>query len=325
MRYLKYLSLILIVLLASFTVMAQDEAESCELSYLFNAWARPANEATPNSAIYGQLIHIGDMSDTLISASTNVAKAVELHEMVVGEGDVMQMRPVEGGFMVSLNSFLELAPGGYHIMLIGLNQELIAGEEIELTLNFEQAGEVHLIVPIKDMTAIDKDMDMDMDMSEASEGMPEMGMPMMDWGAGCSGLYFLDAWARPTVPEAPNSAAYGLLVNLSAEERVLVSALTDVAEVVELHEMVMGEGDVMQMRPVEGGIVLPAGSATLLKPGGLHIMLINLNSELPVGEDINLTLTFDDDTEIILPAPIREPKMGAIKGNMDSHSDSNDS
>lgn len=310
MKYIKYLSLILLLFISSIG-LAQDEMDECQLSYLFNAWARPANSATPNSTVYGQLIHIGEMHDTLVSASTEVAEVVELHEMIMGDGDVMQMRPVEGGFMIPSNSFVELAPGGYHIMLIGLKQELVAGEQIDLMLNFEHAGEVHLAVPIEDMAVMDMDMDMDEDTGEMSD----MDMPMMDWGEECTNLYFLDPWARPAVPGAPNSAAYGLLMNLTDEDRVLVSANTDVAEVVELHEMIMGEGDVMQMRPVESGISVPASGATILQPGGLHIMLINLNDELPAGNNVGLTLTFDNGTEIVLDAPVREPEMGSM--NMD--------
>ncbi len=323
MKYLKYLSLVLL-LVVSTTVVAQDDSGECQLSYLFNAWARPANAATPNGAVYGELVHIGPMNDTLVSASTAVADAVELHEMIMGQGDVMQMRPVESGFVIPSNSFLELAPGGLHIMLIGLKQELVAGETLDLTLTFEEAGAVQLTVPIEDMSAMDS-MDMDMsDESEATDAMSDMRMPMMDWGEGCSSVYFLDPWARPAVPGAPNSAAYGLLVNLTDTDQLLISASTDVSEVVELHEMIMGEGDVMQMRPVDPGIAVPAGGATLLQPGGLHIMLINLNGELPAGETIDLGLIFDDGEEIALTAPVREPEMdGMAMGDMEHGMDDN--
>ncbi|MCA9905385.1 MAG: copper chaperone PCu(A)C, partial [Anaerolineae bacterium] len=198
MKRLKYLSLVLLLLLSS-AVMAQGESAECQLSYLFNAWARAANVATPNSAVYGQLVHIGGMGDTLVSASSDVAEAVELHEMTMGAGDVMQMRPVEGGFVIPADGFVELAPGGFHIMLIGLKQELVAGEHIDLTLNFEQAGAVQLTVPIKDADAMEgMDMSESMDMNMA-EGDAMGDMSMMDWGDACVGLYFLDPWARPAV------------------------------------------------------------------------------------------------------------------------------
>ncbi len=306
MKFLKYFALVLILIVSN-AALAQDDADSCELSYLFNAWARPANTATPNSAVYGQLVHIGEMPDTLVSASTDVAEAVELHEMIMAEGDVMQMRPVEGGFTVHPDSFLPLEPGGLHIMLIGLTQELVAGETLDLTLNFEHAGDVQLSIPIEDMSEMAMDMDSDM-----GDDMDSMDMPMMDWGKDCTGVHFLDAWARPAVPGAPNSAAYGLLVNLTDADQMLMSAATDVAEAVELHEMAMGAGDVMQMRPIDSGILVPAGGATLLQPGGLHIMLINLTEELPAGEMIDLALTFENGAEVTLSAPIREPDMAGM-------------
>lgn len=105
----------------SVTVFAQEQtcdSDECQVSYLFNAWARPTNGERPTSAIYGQLVNIGMMHDTLIAARTNVAEIAELREMVVGKDHVMRMRQVEGGFVVPPKSFLELRPGGLHVMLI---------------------------------------------------------------------------------------------------------------------------------------------------------------------------------------------------------------
>ncbi|MBL8132572.1 MAG: copper chaperone PCu(A)C [Anaerolineae bacterium] len=298
--------LVFVALCLLFPTAAFAHDEECHISYLFNAWVRPADAAMPNSAVYGQLVHIGGMPDTLVSASSDAAEAVELHEMVMGTGDVMQMRPVEGGFVVPANGFLLLEPGGLHIMLIGLKQPLVPGDEITVTLNFEHAGAVELVAPVRDMDA-------EMAMGEMG-GMGDSGMAMdssdmgmaMDWGDACAHVYFLDPWVRPSVPGAPNSAAFGMLVNLTGEAVRLVAADAEVAEVVELHEMVMGEGDVMQMRPIEGGIAVPASGTALLKRGGLHVMLINLTAELTAGESVDLTLSFDSGDDMVVTAPIRE-------------------
>ncbi|MCK6580640.1 MAG: copper chaperone PCu(A)C [Anaerolineae bacterium] len=295
--------LVFVALCLLFPAAAFAHDEECHVSYLFNAWVRPAEAAMPNSAVYGQLVHIGDMPDTLVSASSDAAEVVELHEMIMGEGDVMQMRPVEGGFVVPANGFLLLEPGGLHIMLIGLKQPLVPGDEITVTLNFEHAGAVELVAPVRDM---DAEMAMGA-MGEGGMAMDSSAMSMgMDWGNACAHVYFLDPWVRPSVPGAPNSAAFGMLVNLTGEDVTLVAANAEVAEVVELHEMVMGAGDVMQMRPIEGGIAVPADGTALLKRGGLHVMLINLTAELTAGESLDLTLTFDSGDDMVVTAPIRE-------------------
>jgi copper(I)-binding protein len=65
-----------------------------------------------------------------------------------------------------------------------------------------------------------------------------------------------------------------------------------VAEKVEIHEIVE-EDDVMSMRPIEGGLELPAGESTVLEPGGYHVMLIGLTADLNAGETYTLTLEFE--------------------------------
>lgn len=315
--------MVMLLLSAPTFALAQgtDEETECDITYIFNAWARPTAPGIPNSAVYGLLVNLqGDM-DTLVSASTDAAEVVELHEVTIGEGDVMQMRPVEGGLAIPPASYLELKPGGLHIMLINLTEPLVEGQQIELTLTFEHAGDVVLAVPVVDMTA------MMLAGEAAMEGMssgempgalvasePEESAPM--WDEVCATIYVVDPWVRPAMPGMPTSAAYGLLLNLTAEDELLISAGSAAAEAVELHEMTMGEGDVMQMRPVEGGIAIPAGGAALLQPGGLHIMLINLTGMLEVGDMVDFTLTFAEYGEMQVTVPVREPQPAAMGSGM---------
>ncbi|NOG50900.1 MAG: copper chaperone PCu(A)C [Chloroflexi bacterium] len=137
MRVKTLLFVAVAVVLALTPVMgvAQD-AETCDLVSLFDGWARATVEGAPNSAAYGVLVNLGAEDDTLIAASTEAAEAVELHEMKMGDGDVMMMRPVEGGFAAPANGFTVLEPGGLHIMLINLTAPLVAGEELAITLTF---------------------------------------------------------------------------------------------------------------------------------------------------------------------------------------------
>ena len=87
----------------------------------------------------------------------------------------------------------------------------------------------------------------------------------------------------------------------------LVAASTPVAGVTEVHEMKM-DGDVMKMRAVEGGLELPAGKTVELKPGGYHVMLMDLKAALPKDSTIPLTLVFKDakgvESKVELKVPV---------------------
>lgn len=308
------------LLAAPLAVFAQEDDAACGVVSLFEGWARATPEGAPTGAAYGLLVNLGGEEDTLIGVTTDAAETVELHEMLMGEGDVMQMRPVEGGFTVAPNTYLELAPGGLHIMLIGLTGPLEAGSTLDLVLEFENAGAVMLTIPVREMSATGAGGMMGDDAGEADAVAPDM-MPTAEpetddaapeWPVGCDKIHVVDPWVRAAVGGMPTSAAYGLLLNLTAEDDTLIAANTDAADAVELHEMLMGEGDVMRMSPVEGGIPVPAGGTAVLKPGGLHIMLIGLTQALDDGAALNLTLTFENAGEVVIEAPVRMAPMAAM-------------
>ncbi|NJM05439.1 copper chaperone PCu(A)C [Candidatus Gracilibacteria bacterium] len=101
------------------------------------------------------------------------------------------------------------------------------------------------------------------------------------------------------------SAAYLTLRNGTPNADALVRASSDAAEVVELHNVEMVDS-VMQMRPVEQ-IEVPAQGQSELKPGGYHIMLINVTRELKPGDTVDLTLTFRSGAELTVSAEVRQP------------------
>ena len=114
-----------------------------------------------------------------------------------------------------------------------------------------------------------------------------------------------DAWTRSTVQ---GQKATGAFMKLTAKEGAkLVGGSSPVAGVVEVHEMKM-EGDVMKMRAVPGGLELPAGKAVELKPGGYHVMLMDLKAPLMKDTTIPLTLIFKDakgvETKTELKVPV---------------------
>ena len=108
-------------------------------------WARAAL-AGRTGAAYMTLVNPTDTPDRLLAAAAEVAETVELHAHL-HEGGVMRMRPV-AAIEVHPGEPAVLAPGGLHIMLIGLRRDLKRGETIRLILSFEKAGKVEVEVPV---------------------------------------------------------------------------------------------------------------------------------------------------------------------------------
>jgi|Laugresu1bdmlbsd_1035121.scaffolds.fasta_scaffold02986_7 hypothetical protein len=98
-----------------------------------------------------------------------------------------------------------------------------------------------------------------------------------------------EPWVRATVPQQKATGAFMKLQ--SAQDAKLISAKSPAAGIVEVHEMAM-EGGVMKMRAVDG-LALPMGKAVELKPGGYHVMLMDLKSQVKDGDAVPLTLTFE--------------------------------
>ncbi len=108
---------------------------------------------------------------------------------------------------------------------------------------------------------------------------------------GIAPVEIRDAWVRATTPGQFSS---GLFMKLTAPSGArLVGLSTPAAGIAEVHEMKM-EGDVMRMRPVEGGLDLPPRQTIELKSGGYHVMLMDLKKPLSIGDSIEFDLQFVD-------------------------------
>lgn len=110
------------------------------------------------------------------------------------------------------------------------------------------------------------------------------------------------AWARATAGGARNGAAFLEVSAKAAGGDRLVAAKSNAASRVELHTHIH-EGGVMKMRRIDA-IDVPAGQTVVLKPGGLHVMLLDLRQPLKAGEALKLTLVFEKAGEINIEAPI---------------------
>lgn len=110
-------------------------------------WARTSLKQNTNGAVFMNIKNETPEDDKLIKANANVSKKVELHTHIK-EGDIMRMRAVEN-IDIPANGETALEPGGLHVMLIDLNEDLVEGQQIPLNLTFEKAGEVQVMAEVR--------------------------------------------------------------------------------------------------------------------------------------------------------------------------------
>ncbi|MFN8373809.1 MAG: copper chaperone PCu(A)C [Anaerolineae bacterium] len=128
------------------------------------------------SGVFMTIENLNDFPLTLLSAATDAAALVELHQSTV-VNDVMQMGPVEGGLEIAAGATLNFEDEGYHFMLMDLTDELVAGDAISVTLTFARPeGENFEVV---------------------------IGAAVQQVAPEASSIVAIGAWARPTVTEAP--------------------------------------------------------------------------------------------------------------------------
>jgi hypothetical protein len=116
----------------------------------------PWSRATPGGAKVGAgyltVRNAGVTPDWLVAVTSSIAERVEIHQMSMTDG-MMKMRQATGGVEVPAGGAVALAPGGYHLMLVGLKQPLKEGETFPATLIFKEAGEVAVTFEVRGVGA----------------------------------------------------------------------------------------------------------------------------------------------------------------------------
>jgi copper(I)-binding protein len=134
----------LLLLVVSFLLSACTRGDT-EIK-IEDAWARSAN-AGENSAIYFRITNFeGD--DALLFAEASPAMKTELHRSIMGDNDTMKMEH-QDFIELPKNELVELKPGGLHVMLMGLTEDLEPGDEFILKLVFENHAEIEINVPVQ--------------------------------------------------------------------------------------------------------------------------------------------------------------------------------
>ena len=137
-----------------------------------------------------------------------------------------------------------------------------------------------------------------------------------------SGITVTEAYARAATPNARAGAAFMLITNATETDDRLIAFTTEAARRSEIHEHVMTDDGVMQMREIEGGIAIAAGETATLQRGGDHLMLMGLTVPFEQGAAIEVTLTFETAGEVTVPVTIdneRAPREGAGHGGQGGH------
>ena len=113
-----------------------------------DAYVRSSTPSSVTGAAFMVLMNDGTEDDRLIAATSDVAGRVELHTHIQDANGVMRMTEIEGGIPVPAGSMHMLQRGGDHVMFMGLSAPLEQGSEIAVTLTFEKAGEMQVMIPV---------------------------------------------------------------------------------------------------------------------------------------------------------------------------------
>ena len=122
-------------------------------------WARATPKGASVGGGYMTITNTGKAADRLTGGSTTVSSKFELHEMSMDNG-VMKMRPLASGLEIKPGQTVELKPGGHHIMLVGMKEQLKAGDHFKATLDFAKAGKVDVDFIVEGLGATHGGMDM---------------------------------------------------------------------------------------------------------------------------------------------------------------------
>jgi len=127
---------------------------AAESVQLVDPWVKAVDDGM--TAAFGTLENTGDADVTLVSAQSSASSMVELHETVMTDGQ-MQMQQKDGGFVITAGRMREFAPGADHIMLMGVTQPLLPGDQVMITLTFSDGSSIEKAFEVKEFTGADEE------------------------------------------------------------------------------------------------------------------------------------------------------------------------
>jgi len=150
-----------------------DMASTATTLTTTDAWVKAIDSGM--TAAFGMVENPTDREITIVSATTSASDMTELHETLENESGDMMMQEIDGGFTIPAGGMLMLEPGGNHIMIMGVADPILAGDDVTVTLTLDDGSTVEFTAPAKDYSGAnenyegDDEMDMDHDDMEMDE------------------------------------------------------------------------------------------------------------------------------------------------------------
>jgi copper(I)-binding protein len=138
---------LIILIMLFFTGLNTSAQVEADKIIIKDAWIQEGPPSQKITAAFMLIENHNSEEIALLSASTDAARVVELHKMELEDG-MMSMRQVES-INIPAGGMIELKPGGYHLMVIGLNKVLKEGEDVKVTLRFSNDIRKTITVPVK--------------------------------------------------------------------------------------------------------------------------------------------------------------------------------
>ena len=130
-------------------VVASCGGESSEPVSVSDPWIRATAPFANTAALYGRFHNDSSRDDVLVELTSERCQEMEIHQTVIENG-VASMRAVEpNGLMIDAGQIVELAPGGVHVMCLGIDRSFDEGTEVTVTLSFAVAEDLDLQVPVR--------------------------------------------------------------------------------------------------------------------------------------------------------------------------------
>jgi hypothetical protein len=139
---------LLLALIAAVSGSARADDVTIGPLQISKPWTRVVPEASKVSAGFMRITNTGKEADTLLSGSADIAEKIEIHEMTV-TGGMMRMRELKPGLVIKPGETVELKPGSFHVMFMGLKALPKQGQPVKGTLVFEKAGSVAITYDVE--------------------------------------------------------------------------------------------------------------------------------------------------------------------------------
>lgn len=135
------------------------------------------------------------------------------------------------------------------------------------------------------------------------------------WAAAADDVVVQEPYVRLAPPNAPATGAFMVIRNIGAKDLKVIKADNPLSKITELHTH-LNDGGVMKMRPVSA-IEIKAKGEAVLKPGGLHVMMIDLKGPMKEGDSVPITLSFDDGSSKVVEAKVVRPMVAPAAAPME--------